>query len=100
MGCLEHREHGRQEMSLAKCEWLRGLSESVVHSLVGMHASRGVVPAPAAACAQLLPVRYCCCMACSNITHSTPLPPATIEAIEAIETDEDGEGNSRTCIWG
>ncbi|KTF72721.1 hypothetical protein cypCar_00038700, partial [Cyprinus carpio] len=58
-----------------------------VLSLVGVHASQY----PAAACAQLLPVRYCCCMACSGVTHSPPLPPATVEAIEAIETDEDGE---------
>lgn len=51
-------------------------------------------------------VHYCClcltavCMACSNVTGSPPLPSATIEAIEAIETEEkDGEGKSRTCIW-
>ncbi|TSL04338.1 Serine/threonine-protein phosphatase 2B catalytic subunit alpha isoform [Bagarius yarrelli] len=45
-----------------------------------------------------LPVHYCClcltavCMACSSVTGSPPLPSATIEAIEAIETEaKDGE---------
>ncbi|KAA0720197.1 Serine/threonine-protein phosphatase 2B catalytic subunit alpha isoform [Triplophysa tibetana] len=57
-------------------------------SLVGVHASRG----HGTARVRPLPVHFCSCMACSGVTHSPPLPPATIEAIEAIETEsEDGE---------